>query len=89
MKASLTVVLLASLCFAFACSDEPKPAIEAEPPHTPAPKPPKPVADTIDPTPEQVPIPEDFEEEAAQEVSDKNLSAQLDALEQEITADSL
>lgn len=88
MKTSLALVLLASLCFGGACSDEPKPAVEAEPPHAPAPKPPKPVVDSVDPTPEQVPIPEDFEEEAAKEVSDKNLSAQLDALEQEITADS-
>jgi hypothetical protein len=88
MKTSFTVLLLASLCFGVACSDEPKPAVEAEPPHAPAPKPPKPAGDIIDPTPEQVPIPEDFEEEATKEVTDKNLSAQLDALEQEITADS-
>ena len=89
MRISLIALLLVSSCFIAACgacSGDPKPAVEAEPPH----EPPSKAAKTAiaDPTPDEVPIPEDFEEEAAREVSEENLAAQLDALEQEIAADS-
>jgi len=87
MRISLALLLLACSGVGAACSDEPKPAVEAEPPHEAAPKPAEPAPDP-DPTPEQVPIPEDFEEQAASEVSEADLGAQLDALEREIAADS-
>jgi hypothetical protein len=83
MKRVLTMLALAGVLSA--CNDDPPPPVEPEPPRAEAPKP----APEIEPTPEEVPIPEDFEAEAEKEVSPSNLTAQLDALEEEIKADVL
>jgi hypothetical protein len=75
------LLLLAASC---AKKEEPAPA--------PAPEPP-PAATTAAPAPapsaavDDVPTEEDFEEEAAKEVTAANLDAQLDALEKEINAE--
>jgi PBP1b-binding outer membrane lipoprotein LpoB len=82
MKPVLTVLLLAALLSA--CADDPPPKVEPEPPRE-APSTPPPAV--IEPTEEEVPIPEDFEEEAEKEVSPNDLGAQLDAIEQEIASD--
>jgi len=82
------VIALAIISSGCSCEGEPKPAVEAEPPHATSPKPSKRYIDIIEPKPDEVPIPEDFEEQALNEVSEENLGAQLDAIEQEITADS-
>lgn len=85
MKTSLRILLAlcASLAFA-ACDDDPPPAIEEEPAVVRGP-----VAEPADPepTPAEVPIPEDFAAEAEREISTSDLRAQLDALEQEIELD--
>ena len=83
MKRSFPLWVLVALLNA--CGDDPPPPVEPEPPRAAAPKPPPPL---VEPTPEEVPIPEDFEEQATREVSPKDLNAQLDAIEQEITSDS-
>ena len=81
------LVPLAVLLVAFGCAkkEEPAPA--------PAPEPP-PAATTAAPSPEptaavadDLPTEEDFEEEAAKEVTAANLDAKLDALEKEINAE--
>lgn len=83
-RASL-FALSAFICAALACDDDPPPAIEEEPPvarpQVVAPRDPE-------PTPSEVPIPEDFAAEAEREVTTSDLRAQLDALEQEIELDS-
>jgi hypothetical protein len=80
--APLAVVLLLA-----GCQKEeppaPAPPPEPTPAATPAPAPSATVADE-GPTP---PTEEDFEEEAAKEVTAANLDAQLDALEKEINAE--
>lgn len=86
MKRSFPMLVLASLLLS-ACDDDPPPPVEPEPPRAEAPKPTP--APEVEPTADEVPIPEDFEEQAEKEVSPNDLSAQLDALEQEISADSL
>ena len=88
MKTVLTMLALA--CAFTACADDPPPPVEPEPiAPANAPSVTRPSAQKSEPTPEQVPIPEDFEEQAEKEVSTDNLNAQLDALEQEIQQDSL
>jgi hypothetical protein len=79
---------------AAACSGEPRPPSEpapepAAPPAAPAPAAPAPAvaqeqpAD-LEPTPEELPVREDFEEEAALQVTLANYRAELDKLEREI-----
>ena len=83
------VALSALLCalLALACGDDPPPPVEEEPvlpvqrPQTAA------AAEDLEPTPAEVPIPEDFAAEAEREISTSDMRAQLDALEEEITLD--
>ena len=89
MKHLLALLLLAGLLGAClgACNDEPPPPVEPEPPRAEAPRR-APVFEVgIEPSADEVPIAEDFEEQAVKEVSPKDLKAQLDALEQEIASD--
>lgn len=80
-------ILSAALCAIAACGDvPPAPKVEPEPMRTAEPVAAAPEAD---PTPDEVPIPEDFEEEAAKNITASDLRAQLDALEQEISSESL
>jgi hypothetical protein len=69
-----------------ACSDDPPPPVEPEPaaPEQPA----APAPANVEPSEQEVPIVEDFEEEAAREIKADDLNAQLDAMEQEIEMDS-
>jgi hypothetical protein len=78
--------LMPSLLLAAACAKQ-----EPPPPAEPAPEPP-PAATTAAPAPaptaeSDLPTEEDFEAEAAKEVTAANLDAQLDALEKEINAE--
>ncbi len=80
-------ILSAALCAIAACGDEPPaPKVEPEPIRSAEPIAPAPEAE---PTPDEVPIPEDFEEEAAKNITASDLRAHLDALEQEISTDTL
>jgi hypothetical protein len=76
---------LFALALLGACSDDPPPPVEAEP--GPPERPAAPAPD-VEPSAEELPIVEDFEDEAEKEVKRDDLSAQLDALEQEIELDS-
>jgi hypothetical protein len=76
---------LFALALLGACSDDPPPPVEAEP--GPPEQPAAPPAD-VEPSAEEVPIVEDFEDEAERDVKADDLNAQLDALEQEIELDS-
>jgi hypothetical protein len=78
--------ILFALTLVGACSDDPRPPVEAEP--GPAEQPVAPAAADVEPSAEEVPIVEDFEDEAEQQVKPDDLNAQLDALEQEIELDS-
>jgi hypothetical protein len=91
MKTTMRPLLFALACVALtyasgACSDDPPPPVEAEP--GPPEQPAAPAPADIEPSEEEVPIVEDFEDEAEKEVKPDNLNAQLDALEQEIELDS-
>lgn len=83
--------LLLLACLLGACTDDPPPRVEPEPARPEAPASPKatPEAEDLEPTAEEVPIVEDFEDQAKEEIKPDNLRAQLDALEQEIEQDSL
>jgi hypothetical protein len=68
------------------CSREERPKAEPAPvTAAPAPAPGLPVEQ--EPTPEELPVPEDFEPEAAQQVTAENYRAELDALERELEAE--
>jgi hypothetical protein len=92
MKASLILILALS---AAACSKQEPPAPAAPPAPSAAPAAtPAPVASAAAAAPsasaasnDEVPIEEDFEDEASQQVNAKTLDAQLDALEKEIQSD--
>jgi hypothetical protein len=78
------------LLMTVACSNDPRPPAEPAPEETPTPTPapaPAPVIERQDPTPEELPIAEDFEEESAQQIGDENFKAQLDAIEKEMNAE--
>jgi hypothetical protein len=88
MKAPILVCLTLALA---ACSKQEPPA-----PAEPTPSAPPPIAATVEPPapsataaaePSEPATEEDFEEEAAQQVTAPTLDAQLDALEKEISAD--
>jgi hypothetical protein len=71
------------------CGNEPRPPAEPAPEEAPTPPPPAPapVVERQDPTPEELPIAEDFEEESTQQISDDNFKAQLDTIEKEMDAE--
>jgi hypothetical protein len=73
-----------------ACSDEPRPKAEPAPPeaHAPTPAPaPAPSVEQRDPTPEELPIAEDFEEQSLQQITEDNFKAELDTIEKELDAE--
>jgi len=84
------VRLLLLACLLGACTDDPPPPVEPEPAAPEAPALPKlaPGPDDLEPTAEEIPIVEDFEDQAKTEIKPDNLRAQLDALEHEIEQDS-
>jgi hypothetical protein len=81
--------LMAALLVLGAAACEQKP--QAEPTPTPAVAPPPPVAETtpasVNPDQavlDQVPVPEDFEEQAARQITAETLDSELDKLEKEV-----
>jgi hypothetical protein len=71
-----------------ACSNEPRPTAEPAPPEAPAPTPaPAPTVEQRDPTPEELPIAEDFEEQSLQQITESNFKAELDTIEKELDAE--
>jgi hypothetical protein len=82
--------LLLLACLVGACTDDPPPPVEPEPARAeePAITEPSPGPEDLEPTAEEIPIVEDFEDQAKAEIKPDNLRAQLDALEQEIERDS-
>jgi hypothetical protein len=84
-------VVFALVALLAACSKQEPPAPEAAPVPTQAPAPtpsaaaPVPSA-SVAATPEDVPVEEDFEDEAGSSVTAQTLDSQLDALEKEIKA---
>lgn len=83
LRALLWLALAATLA---ACSDDPPPKVEPEP--APSAPPAAPAPPELEPTADEVPIAEDFEAQAAEEIKPDNLSGQLDAIEKEIELDS-
>jgi hypothetical protein len=67
------------------CASEERPRAEPQPLQTPqaAGKHPE----VQQPTPDELPVPEDFEAEADREVTRSNLRAELDTIERELNAD--
>jgi hypothetical protein len=87
MKRSLSISVLTATLMLAACKSDEAPAAEpaAEPPPAAPAAAPEPAAEPEpDPTAEQVPVPDDFEDEALEEVTPDTLRAELDALEKEI-----
>ena len=91
----MRALLLAFLAAGVACSKQEPPAPAAAPAASVAPAAPSAVASVELPAPSasaasteaDVPIEEDFEDEASKDVTATTLDAQLDALEKEINAD--
>lgn len=84
------VVLLAGAWIG--CAEEPPPAPAPEPVAAPTPTPPTPMlpprpAEPEEPTAQSLPIADDFEEEAATQITTTTYVAELDKLEAEISAD--
>jgi len=83
-------VLLALVLSLAACSKSPAPEATPAPDATLAPPPSSAEAPTpsasVAATPEDVPVEEDFEDEASSAVTAQTLDSQLDALEKEIKA---
>ena len=91
------LVLSALLAIATACGGGPRPEASpapAEPAPEPAAAPAAPAAPAVPPDPElepsaeQLPLADDFSEQAEGEITAANYRKQLDALEREIQADS-
>lgn len=76
-------------CWLIGCSNDERP------PSEPAPVAPPPAAkapaaapvEAQDPTADELPLPEDFEPEAEQQINDGNFKAELDAIEKEMDAE--
>ena len=91
MKPASCGLAFACALFTVACSGEERPPAEPAPvaPDAPAPAAepapaPEPAAAELEPTPEEVPVREDFEDEVATEVTLANYRAELDRLEKAI-----
>lgn len=96
----LSFVMLALALFALplpiiGCGGEPAPAIEPAPPAPPPPPVAEPVAaptpapePEVEPTAEEVPVADDFAEEAEQSIDDKTYRKELAALEKELNAEA-
>lgn len=84
-----SVTLVIALVALLACGKEETPAPEAVPePAAPAPAEPVAPAPADDlPSAEAFPVPEDFEQEAATEITEATYHAQLDTLEKAVEAD--
>lgn len=83
------LLIFAVLALVAGCSKNDAPAPAASAPSGPAPTvspTPSPAAAPADAASAEVPVEEDFEEEASRAVTVQTLDAQLDALEKEITA---
>jgi hypothetical protein len=90
----MRVLPLVFFALGVACAKQEPPAPAATPAPSVAPAAPSTVASATEPAPsasaaanEDVPIEEDFEDEASKDVTATSLDAQLDALEKEIKAD--
>jgi len=88
MQRSVLAVLVAVAFSLSACGKDASP--EATPPAAPG-APPKPPAGATpdppaEPTAEEIPVAEDFEQEAEAEVTADNYMAELDRIEQELDA---
>ena len=76
-------------CWLLACGNDERPPAEpapvAPPPAAKAPEPA--AAEPQDPTADELPLQEDFEPEAEQQINDVNFKAELDAIEKEMDAE--
>jgi hypothetical protein len=74
-----------------ACSGDKRPPSEpapvAQPKPAPAAAPVPAAAEPQDPTPDELPLQEDFEPEAEQQIDEKNFKTELDAIEKEMNAE--
>jgi hypothetical protein len=90
-RLACSVMLCASACLAFGCGNDERPPSEpapvAPPPAPAAPAAAPSVPDSQDPSAEELPLPEDFEPEAEQQINDSNFKSQLDAIEKEMDAE--
>jgi hypothetical protein len=76
-------------CWLIGCSNDERPPAEPAPVAPPAAaKAPAPApAEPQDPTADELPLQEDFEVEAEQQINDGNFKAELDAIEKEMDAE--
>lgn len=86
MKARMFSALVFAL-FALACGNDPRPKVEPTPepaldPSAAKPETPKP--EVPDPSAEELPLPQDFETEVAEQITAQNFRAELERLEREI-----
>ena len=80
--------LVAGLLAFAGCGNRDEAPPPEPPPAAPSPEPtPAPAADDVLPSAEVLPVPDDFEDEAATEVTESTYRAELDAIEKDIEAD--
>lgn len=90
MSARLAFTLSLAL-FAPACGNDPRPKTEPTPEPAADPSPARPEApaaeaDVPDPSADELPLPQDFEAEVAEQITAQNFRAELERLEREIAA---
>jgi hypothetical protein len=76
-------------CWLIGCSNDERPPAEPAPAAAPVAAKAAPAAppETQDPTADELPLQEDFEPEAEQQITDGNFKAELDAIEKEMDAE--
>jgi len=82
--------LLAASPWLLACGSEPAPPREPAPPAPPVAAPVAPAAQEpeVEPTPEELPVADDFAAEAEQAIDAKSYKAELDILDKELSAEA-
>jgi hypothetical protein len=84
-RRALQLIMIACLAL-LGCGSEERPRAEPQPrtlPHAAE----SGASDHPVPTPDELPVPEDFEAEAERDITRDNLRAELDSLDREIAAD--
>ena len=90
-KRGLSAVLCACALAAPGCSNDERPPAEpapvAAPNPAPAPAAAPAAAEPPDPTADELPLQEDFESEAEQQITEDNFKTELDAIDKEMSAE--
>jgi len=85
---SIVAAAILAAALTTGCEDKSKPATTSTPEKPVASATPAATAATLELSDDDVPVAEDYIEEATKEIDDKNLNAKLDELDKEISSDT-